>query len=80
MSKITYIGVKKALEHMSRGAVLSLMHDNSVPGGKSYCVLPGGRVRGEAAASIIKRGDVVSSDDGIFPNTSQTWKLLHFIK
>lgn len=80
MNKINYIGVKKALEHMSRGAVLALMHDNSVPGGKSYCVLPGGRVRGEAAASIIKRGDVVSTNDGLFPETPQTWKFLHFIK
>ena len=56
------------------------MHDNTVPGGKSWCVVPGGRVSPEIAARTLVRGDVVSAEDGLLPGCAQTYRMLAFVK
>jgi hypothetical protein len=73
------LSTKTALSAMQRGASLVLMHDNAVPGGLSWCVLPGGRVSNEIARRIIVRGDVVSAEDGLLPGHSQTYRMLAFV-
>lgn len=80
MTKPKTIALKTALDAMRSGSTLMLLHDNTSASGLCYCVVPGGRVGDKDAAFIIRRDDVVSSGDGLFPDTPQTWKLLHFIK
>lgn len=55
---------------------LMLMHDNSSSSGKSWFVVPGGKVTEEIAKHIISRHDVVEQADGLFPNHPQTWKVM----
>jgi hypothetical protein len=70
---------KTALNAMRRGASLVLMHDNAVPGGKSWCVVPGGRVSPEIAGRIKSRGDVISAEDGLLPGCPQSYRMLAFV-
>jgi hypothetical protein len=55
---------------------MAFMHDRSSPSGKTYCVIPGGRVALDVAEAIIKRDDVVSGRDGLLPDHEQTWSFL----
>ena len=80
MKKPKSLMFRTAIEAMQRGASLVLMHDNTVPGGKSWCVVPGGRVSPEIANRILVRGDVISAEDGLLPGCAQTYRMLAFIK
>jgi hypothetical protein len=51
---------------------LMRMHTNT---GLEWFVVPGGRVRGDDAAKIIERPDIVPHDNGLFPGIDQSWKL-----
>lgn len=80
MKKPRSMTARAAVDAMRHGASLVLMHDNTVPGGKSWCVMPGGRVSPEIAARIRNRGDVVSAEDGLLPGHPQSYKILAFVK
>ena len=80
MKKPRSMTARAAVDAMRHGASLVLMHDNTVPGGKSWCVVPGGRVSPEIAARILVRGDVVSAEDGLLPGCAQTYRMLAFVK
>jgi hypothetical protein len=66
---------KKALAALSRGARLILMHDNESPTGKSYFVVPGGKVDETIANEFMRRPDVCAGSDGLFPGCDQTWRF-----
>lgn len=71
------MSLKVALKALSMpGARLMFMHDNSSPSGKTYCIVPGGRVELETAERIIKRDDVIPQHDGLFPGHTQTWQFI----
>jgi hypothetical protein len=78
--KVKTITHRHALEALRKGACLMLMHDNAAPDGKSWCIVPGGRITPNIAQRIIARGDVISSEDGLLPGHPQTYKMLAFIK
>ena len=80
MKKPKSLMFNTALTAMRHGASLVLMHDNTVPGGKSWCVVPGGRVSPEIANRILVRGDVISAEDGLLLGCAQTYRMLAFVK
>ena len=81
MKKPRSMTARAAVDAMRHGASLVLMHDNTVPGGKSWCVVPGGRVSPEIAARILVRGDVVSwPRTPLLPGCAQTYRMLAFVE
>lgn len=65
---------KKAVDLLLRKpeARLILMHCND---GDHFYVVPGGRVKREAALKILARPDCREFDDGLFPGNPQSWKI-----
>jgi hypothetical protein len=68
----------EAVMAMRRGAVLKLLH--AYGRGYEYYVVPhtgvnGGHVHRKDAEKILKRVDVHAHDDGLFPDSPQSWKL-----
>jgi hypothetical protein len=68
----------EAVMAMRRGAVLKLLH--AYGRGYEYYVVPhtgvnGGHVHRKDAEKILKRVDVRAHDDGLFPDSPQSWKL-----
>ena len=51
------------------------MHDNTSPRGKSYFIVPHGRVDDEDAMKIKARKDSYVFDEGLFPGNPQSWRL-----
>jgi hypothetical protein len=71
---MTYMSFKKATDAFQiKGARIMLMHTSS---GQEYFIVPGGKVTPEVARQIINRPDVAVSDDGLFPNNPQCWKII----
>jgi hypothetical protein len=67
------LSTKRALQAMSRGARLMLMHTRR---GLQHFVVPGGSVSADVAKSIIGRPDVVPGDDALFPGHPQTYRMI----
>lgn len=68
---------KAALKALSMtGARMMLMHDNSAIEGKSYFIVPGGKIDVVVAKAIMDRIDVIEQDDGLFRGHSQTWQFI----
>lgn len=70
------IGLKKALEFMSRKSRLMMMHTTESPYGKAYYVVPGGHIKPDVAQKIISRPDVRAAANGLFPGQNQTWTMV----
>lgn len=69
----TYLGIKRAVELMRLpDHRLMLMH---TPAGLFYFVVPGGPIERSDAEKIITRPDVHAFDDGLFPGSTQSWKI-----
>jgi hypothetical protein len=64
--------VAELLMH-KHGTYLMRMYTTSGP---EFFVVPGGRVRGDDAAKIIARPDVVPHDNGLFPGIEQSWRIV----
>lgn len=72
----TSIGLKKAIEAMSRsGARMVLMRNEKAIDGFAYYVVPGGHVDVEVAEKIKRHPDVIAGEDGLFPGHDQTWRM-----
>lgn len=68
------IRLNKALDLLHRsGARLMLMKAND---GDHFYIVPGGRVDRSDAQEILNRPDVITFDDGLFPNSPQSWRLI----
>jgi hypothetical protein len=66
--------LKKALDLLRQnGHLLMLMHEWG--GGQEYYIIPGGHVDRKDAETILARPDVFPSHDGLFPESSQTWRM-----
>lgn len=70
-----FITLKTALKAMAAKARLMAMSDPKAPDGKSYYVVPGGKITKEVATALWKRPDVFGSKDGLFPGHDQTWRM-----
>lgn len=63
---------------MRAGACLAHMHGKpSDP--YSWYIIPGGAVTDLVAAKILKHPSVIGSNDGLFPQLDQTWRMLSFV-
>jgi hypothetical protein len=64
--------IDRAADLMRAGSVLVQMHNaNSI----GWYLVPGGEVLAKVASALLERPDVQPSNDGLFPNISQTFKL-----
>ena len=65
--------LKKAVDLMLSGSRLMLIHSSSAE--KKWFIVPGGEVDHNIALNLIKRPDVKSSEDGLFPGMPQTYRI-----
>jgi hypothetical protein len=61
-----------AMDLMKENRPLMKMH---IPNGTAWFVLGGGRIPNDVAERIIARPDVEASQDALFRNLSQTYRL-----
>lgn len=59
---------------MLKGARLIKMHNRN--SGASWYVVPGGEVTEPVAQRMISRGDIISMEDGLFPNAPQSYRVV----
>lgn len=70
------LSLKKAMELMHLpGTRLVRMFTHGSPEGFAHYIIPGGYVEPDTAESIKRRPDVISGNDGLFPNVEQTWRI-----
>lgn len=71
------MSMKQALKFLAMpGARMMLMHDNRALDGKSYFIVPGGKIDCITAKAIMDRWDVIEQEDGLFSGHSQTWQFI----
>ena len=68
------IPLAKALD-LLRGQHTRLVLLNTFGGPQEYYVMPGGHVDRKVAQAILARPDVKVFDDGLFPDSPQSWRL-----
>jgi hypothetical protein len=71
--KTKSLKLSEAENKMRTGSVLRLLH--SYGRGLQYYLVPGGHVERKDAEKIIARPDVISMNDGLFPDSPQSWKM-----
>jgi hypothetical protein len=71
--KTSFLSLKKARDAMGKGAVLIDTHS---PRGLTHCVVPGGPVDKSTAELIKSHPMVRAGKDALFPNMSQTWRMI----
>jgi hypothetical protein len=62
----------QAADSMRTGSVLRQMHTRH---GLKWFLIPGGEVSEKVAAELRERPDVQPDGDGLFPGSSQTFRL-----
>lgn len=70
------LSFQRAIDKMALGAKLMLMHDPKADGGQSYYLVPGGPVHSEIAHKLIAHATVRCNDDGLFPDSPQSWSVV----
>lgn len=71
-----YLSEFRALDAMGTGAKLMLIHDLKSKTGKSFYIVPGGPVESEVAEKLIARPNIQSNNDGLLPETPQSWSIM----
>lgn len=64
----------KAVDLLHRnGTRMMIMHASD---GDHFYIVPGGRVDRGAAQKILQRPDIMEFDDGLFPGSPQSWRMV----
>lgn len=61
------------------GTKLMMMHTNDPKEPMAYYILPGGYISASIAEKLIARPDVVPNQDGLLPDTTQSWQLIYHL-
>jgi hypothetical protein len=77
-SKSSTLSDNEAMHRMRTGSRLVHMHGGA-PHSHHWFVVPGGAVTGDVATKIRSHPSVIGSQDGLFPNHDQTWRMRSFV-
>jgi hypothetical protein len=70
--RTSYLTPGRAIDILHKGGRLMVMHGGL---GREWLILPDGfRVKPSDAQRIVRRPDIVASNDGLFPGHHQTWR------